>query len=233
LFEKANFDAVKFTYNYASIDYDENKCGENQIARGTTIFPYGTTSEVRNAYAALMGDTLKVKIDNKQTRIPIYKTRTDVTDENIAEIVKDQNYNSGLLRIKSKYLRSLTLFDVTYGCRMGNGDVTSKEGSKFLGKGFIHITGKNGYKAISVEWNKLYPKDTMQFHGKDIALLETNVEVALKASMIYWKINNLNQYADKGTSPAIVEEIGVIVNGGNNGMDLRKKYTKLAVDKLK
>jgi predicted chitinase len=52
--------------------------------------------------------------------------------------------------------------------------------------------------------------------------------------MVFWKINNLNQYADKGTSPSIVEEeIGAIVNGGNNGMDLRKSYTKLAADNLK
>ena len=115
---------------------------------------------------------------------------------------------------------------------MGNGSISSKDGSTFLGKGFI-LTGKSGYEAISLEWNKLYPNDKKEFHGKDITLLETDVEVALKASMVYWKLKGLNNKADQGTSPAIVEDVGRIVNGGDNGMDLRKKYTQLAIENLK
>jgi predicted chitinase len=73
----------------------------------------------------------------------------------------------------------------------------------------------------------------MEFHGKDIAVLESNVEVALKASMIFWKIKDLNREADQGTSPEIVEKISTIVNGGSNGMENRKAYTKLATKNIK
>ena len=111
---------------------------------------------------------------------------------------------------------------------MENSFISSKDGSTFLGKGFIHITGKSGYKAISNEWNKIYPQDKKEFHGKDIGLLETDREVALKASMVFWKLNNLNKVADGGTSPENVEVIGKIVNGGENGMPERKKYTAAA-----
>jgi predicted chitinase len=98
-----------------------------------------------------------------------------------------------------------------------------------LGKGFIHITGKSGYKEISDAWNKLYPDDPKEFHGKDINLLETDVEVAMKASMVYWKLKNLNSKADKGFNSNAIDDVGRIINGSKNrpnGADLRIKYTQ-------
>ena len=233
LFEEATLNKTTYEYSYSSIDYDENKCNGEEISRGTATFSYTSISEVRNAYAEIKNDTLEVVLNGKKTKIPVYKTRTDVTKENIEQKVTDKNYNSGRLRVKSRYLNSSAIFDVTYACRMGNDNVASKDGSTFLGKGFIHITGKDGYEAISKEWNKLYPSDKKEFHGKDINLLESNVEIAIKASMVFWKLNNLNTMADTGTSPTIIEKVGKVVNGGDNGMDDRKKYTKLAVDNLK
>jgi predicted chitinase len=168
--------------------------------------------------------------------IPIYKSRTDITSENIKDKVKDENYNSGHLRVKSKYIRSSALFDVTYACRMGNGTVTSKEGSKFAGKGFFHITGKSGYEEVSKGWNELY-NDNKEFHGKDIQLLETNIDVAIKASMVYWKMKSLNEYADKGTDQVSVDDVGKIVNGSGktlpNGYSERRSYSKSAFENLK
>ena len=140
----------------------------------------------------------------------------------------DSTYN-----VKSGYISNNTLFDYVYGCRMDNGCKTTQDGSTYLGKGFIHITGKSGYKALSTEWNKLYPDDKKEFHGKDINLLETDVEVAIKASMVFWKLKGLNQKADEGTSQNIVDQIGLIVNGGTNGQDLRRTYTKSASENLK
>ncbi len=233
LFEQVTLDSTKYEYGYNPTNYDENKCNGVLIDRGGTVFSYKNSDAIRNAYAAIKSDTLVVMLNNKTSKIPIYKLRTDVTKDNIQRLVKDGEYNSGIVRVKSKYIRSSALFDVTYGCRMGNGNIASKDGSTFLGKGFIHITGKDGYKAVSLGWNKLYPNDQKEFHGKDITLLETDVEVAIKASMVYWKLKGLNQEADKGTSPEIVEKIGTKVNGGDNGMDLRKSYTKLAAANLK
>jgi predicted chitinase len=110
---------------------------------------------------------------------------------------------------------------------MDNGSVASKDGSTYLGKGFIHITGKSGYKEISDAWNKLYPDDPKEFHGKDINLLETNVEVAMKAAMVYWKLKNLNSKADYGCSPDNINNIGSEINGAYppNGEKQRKTYT--------
>jgi predicted chitinase len=233
LYENVVLDSTTYSYTYNPINFDENNCKDEMIPRGGAVFPYKNSSEIMNAYASTKADTLIVTLNNKKIRIPVYKMRTDVTKLNIGDMVKDGEYNSGLLRVKKCYIRSPSLFDVTYACRLGNGNIASKDGSTFLGKGFIHITGKGGYKDISTEWNKLYPHDKKEFHGKDITLLETNVEIAIKASMDYWKLKSLNEKADLGTSPTIVEKIGRTVNGGNNGMDLRQKYTKLAANNLK
>jgi predicted chitinase len=106
-----------------------------------------------------------------------------------------------------------------------------------LGKGFIHITGKSGYKEISDEWNKLYPDDPKEFHGKDINLLETDVEVAMKASMVYWKIKGLNKSADKGTNNTAIDNVGGIINGSSEqlptGYAQRRDYTKKAHQQFK
>ncbi len=233
LFESALLDSTTYTHSYDPVNYDENNCDGDKIARGGAVFPYKSSKEIMNAYASTKADTIAITVNNKKTKIPVYKMRTDVTKANIEKLVKDGEYNSGLLRVKKCYIRSASLFDVTYACRMENGTIASQDGSTFLGKGFIHITGKGGYKDISIEWNKLYPNDKKEFHGKDINLLETDVEVAIKASMVYWKLKALNGKADLGTSPTIVEKIGKTVNGGDNGMDLRQKYTKLAADNLK
>jgi predicted chitinase len=129
--------------------------------------------------------------------------------------------------IKKSYVNTPELFDYTYGCRMGNGAKSTKDGSTYLGKGFIHITGKNGYKEISDEWNKLYPDDPKEFHGKDINLLETDVDVAMRASMVYWNLKGLNNEVGKGTSfEKDVNNIGRTVNGNDppNGAKLRIQY---------
>ena len=107
-------------------------------------------------------------------------------------------------------------------------DACGSGGSTYLGKGFLQLTGKDKYKRISEAWNKKYPNDKKVFHGKDINLLENNIEVALKASLLLWNIDEINIVADKG-----LDGIGSVtkkVNGGDNGLDTREKHTKKAFD---
>lgn len=99
--------------------------------------------------------------------------------------------------------------------------------------GFIHLTGKFNYKSIHVEWNKLYASDTKDFLGDDISLLRTDVDVALKAAMIYWKLCKCNAKADGGSTVSHVKKITKAVNGGYNGLADRKKHTKKAYKILK
>ncbi|MDR1227121.1 MAG: hypothetical protein LBK47_09535 [Prevotellaceae bacterium] len=139
--------------------------------------------------------------------------------------------------VKTSYVGNSTLFDYTYGCRMGNGAKSTKDGSTYLGKGFIHLTGKEQYMTVSNEWNKLYPNDKKEFHGKDINLLETDVDVAMKVSMIYWEMKKLNNLSDKGLDQNSIDAVGKIINGSGknlpNGYKQRRDYTKNVSNQLK
>jgi predicted chitinase len=117
---------------------------------------------------------------------------------------------------------------------LGNGAKSTKDGSTYLGKGFIHLTGKSNYETISREWNKLYPDDKKEFHGKDINLLETDVEVAIKVAMIYWKTHkyndkSANEYADNNNCELLTK----LINGGKNGEKDRKEYTNNLIQEFK
>ena len=69
----------------------------------------------------------------------------------------------------------------------------------------------------------------------DIGLLETDIEVAIKASMIFWKINGLNEKADAGMDDTSINDVGYKINGKNppNGEVDRKNYTKKAYQQFK
>jgi len=135
-----------------------------------------------------------------------------------------------LYTIKSDYIKSTTLFDYVYGCRMGNGNKATKDGSDYFGVGFIHLTGKSKYKMLHDTWKKKYPDDKKDFMGDDISLLKTDVDVAMKASMIIWvdKTKKTNKNADVGNTNKAITKVTLDVNGGDNGLEMRKKYTKKA-----
>ncbi len=135
------------------------------------------------------------------------------------------------LKVKSKYVCTSDLFDYVYACRMGNDAPSSKDGSTFKGKSFIHLTGKGMYNQITNIWNN----DTENINNKkdfgktkanggNFEELETNLEVALKASMYYWEMNKINDVADEDNT----EKVTLKVNGGDNGIELRKKYMNSA-----
>jgi predicted chitinase len=130
--------------------------------------------------------------------------------------------------VKTSYINSSSLFDYVYSCRMDNGAKSTNDGSTYLGKGFIHMTGKDKYKKVSEAWNKKYPNDKKEFHGDDINELENNVEIAMKASLVLWELDGMNAKADGGIDDETIIDVTEAVNGGTNGLDHRKKYTKKA-----
>ena len=168
-----------------------------------------------------------------------YGHKRDV--ENPIEVTKvgnnaswDYDVFKNTYSIKSSYVKSKSLFDYVYGCRMANDKKSTNDGSDYFGVGFIHLTGKEKYEALHDKWNSLYPDDKKDFMGNDISLLKTNVDTAMKASMIIWKHvqNNTNGKADKGNLDSAIKAVTKDVNGGDNGLAHRKKYTKKAYEVL-
>ena len=101
-----------------------------------------------------------------------------------------------------------------YAGRNGNGDFASGDGSRYKGRGYIQLTGRDNYRLI----------------GEDIGEdLENNPDlmldpkIAKKASVAWWKRNVQTRQPDY----ADVEAVTRIVNGGVNGLtDRRKKFNR-------
>lgn len=90
----------------------------------------------------------------------------------------------------------------------------SPDGSIFLGRGFIQLTEKSNYRDIGNVWNK-DPENTdnkKYFHkqtseGGHIDELETNLDVAMKASMYYWQLRQCNSEVDDDNTAEVTRKV--------------------------
>lgn len=108
-----------------------------------------------------------------------------------------------------------------YADRMGNGSEASGDGWKYRGRGFIMVTGKDGYKAYA---NSGFCVGDLMSHPEWLAKSPGNT----KSAMWFWWKNNLSDIADRDDGGKIgediVKEITKKVNGGFNGLSTRLFY---------
>ena len=141
-------------------------------------------------------------------------------------LVENLNYTAdGLMRTFPKRITSKAQADAlvsggkaaianhVYGGRMGN--VNPGDGFKFIGRGFIMITGRNNYTLYA------------QLIGQPLLdrpeLLEQPL-IAAQAAAAFWKANNINAAADADN----VETVSRLINGGTVGLEERKALTAKA-----
>ncbi len=142
------------------------------------------------------------------------------------------------LVVKDKYVNSKLLFDYTYSCRMDNGPTTTGDGSRFRGRAFMHLTGRDKYTTLQKNWNASFPNDQKDFLCESDAceanreLLVTDLDFAMKSSLAFWKTAKANDLANMVTDGNI-EKVSGKVNGGQIGIDIRKILTKKAYNILK
>ena len=105
-----------------------------------------------------------------------------------------------------------------YANRMGNGDESSGDGWRFRGRGFIQLTGRDNYTALT-KWAKANGINTDYVNNPDLLLREAD---ALISALWFWTANDLNKYADKDDVLSITKRI----NGGTNG--LQDRITEIA-----
>lgn len=98
-----------------------------------------------------------------------------------------------------------------YANRMGNGDEASQDGSKFLGRGLIQLTGRNNYQAFA---------DSLEMDINDVPEYLGTFEGAAQSACWFWESNNLNRFADKGDIKGLTKAI----NGGFIGLEDRIKH---------
>lgn len=95
------------------------------------------------------------------------------------------------------------------------GNTQEGDGHRFMGRGFIQITGRANYRAASLD---LYGNTILLDRPE---LLELNP--ALSAGW-YWSTRKINRLADKDDLAAVTKA----VNGGTNGLEDRRACLALA-----
>lgn len=150
-------------------------------------------------------------------------------ESNLQPIQENLNYSlEGLRRVFKKYFPNDELAKVyarqpqkianrVYASRMGNGNEASGDGWKYRGRGFIQITGKSNYEALS--------KDVGVDYVKDPDKLLTEADSMLSA-LWFWKKNGLNALADKDDVTSITKRINGAYNGLAHRTELLTKYKK-------
>ena len=102
--------------------------------------------------------------------------------------------------------------NTAYSDRMGNADYLSDEGYRFRGRGFIQVTGKDNYAAVSQALGIDFVADPDKMSDPRYALL---------SACSYWRSNGLNAYADRDDFVGLTHAI----NGGVTALNERKAYT--------
>ena len=108
-----------------------------------------------------------------------------------------------------------------YAGRMGN--ETEEEAAKFLGRGFIQLTGHNNYKSFASDMRL---PEVLQ----DPSLVEN--EYAFESAIWFFDRNNIWNICDKGVDEDTIRKVTKKVNGGYNGIDHRIKETTKIYDWL-
>lgn len=95
------------------------------------------------------------------------------------------------------------------GRDLGNTEVG--DSPKFMGRGLLHLTGRDNYTNFGSQFDKDYVTDP--------TMVATNPYVAVKAASYYWNLRNVNTAADRDD----VNKVTLLVNGGYNCLEERKK----------
>lgn len=133
-------------------------------------------------------------------------------ESNLKPVQENLNYSaSGLMKVFPKYFPTVELANRyarkpemianrVYANRMGNGNESSGDGWKYRGRGFLQITGKDNYQALSNHFKIDYIKNPN--------LLLTEADAMLSA-VWYWTTNNLNRFADVDNIDAVSDIVNI------------------------
>lgn len=106
-----------------------------------------------------------------------------------------------------------------YANRLGNWDVASGDGWKYLGRGIIQLTGRENYSKASMD----IFHDMRLLDNPDQAMLP---DVAAQIACWYWTSRNCGVSAESNDIPAVTRKI----NGGLIGLGHRTRLTQLAME---
>jgi len=107
-----------------------------------------------------------------------------------------------------------------YEGRRDLGNTQRGDGYRYRGRGLIQLTGRANYCAFSRDID-----EDVEAHPH---LVGTDPRLALLAALWYWRVAEVNQWADRDDLLGVTRR----VNGGTNGLADRRRLLGLAVEAL-
>ncbi|GAB7271157.1 hypothetical protein DZS_25510 [Dickeya ananatis] len=109
----------------------------------------------------------------------------------------------------TKHANEIAIADRVYANRLGNGNVSSGDGSTYRGRGGIHLTGKVNYQGFSDYYKKNWGAD-VDFISNPSKLEEGTY--CVRSAVYFWLREKLYDLADQGDTGAVVDKITAKVN---------------------
>lgn len=169
-------------------------------------------------------DTFKINSINKLTH---FLAQCAHESGNFKFVKENLNYSAdGLLKVFPKYFSKDTaeiaarkpevIANIVYSNRMGNGDRASGDGWKYIGRGYIQLTGKSNYAAFG------------KYIGVDLIANPELVETKypLTSAAWYFEVRKLWSIAEQGIDEETIKKITKLINGGTHGLADRISKTK-------
>lgn len=179
-------------------------------------------------YESLLPVVIEFKIDSIN-RLAHFISQCSHESNNFTRVEENLNYSEeALLKIFPKYFTPKLAEDYArkpkfiankiYADRMGNGSEMSSDGWNYRGRGYIQLTGKQNY----ISFDKVCTDNIVA--NPDLVA----TKYPLVSAAWFWKINGLNELADRGSDAETVSKITKKVNGGSIGLSDRIiKFNKI------
>lgn len=179
-------------------------------------------------YESLLPVVIEFKIDSIN-RLAHFISQCSHESNNFTRVEENLNYSEeALLKIFPKYFTPKLAEDYArkpkfiankiYADRMGNGSEMSNDGWNYRGRGYIQLTGKQNY----ISFDKVCTDNIVA--NPDLVA----TKYPLVSAAWFWKINGLNELADRGSDAETVSKITKKVNGGSIGLSDRIiKFNKI------
>ncbi|MFB6327796.1 hypothetical protein ACE8EZ_17115 [Pantoea deleyi] len=121
----------------------------------------------------------------------------------------------------TKHANEIAIADRVYANRLGNGSVSSGDGSTYRGRGGIHLTGKVNYQGFSDYYKKNWGTD-VDFINNPSKLEEGTY--CVRSAVYFWLREKLYELADQDDTGAVVDKITAKVNLHTTSYEKRRGH---------
>ena len=208
--------------------------------RLATVFPNADNETLGSIARELDLRSVSGKLDTRERLIHfLAQMRQEARDD--ARLVEGLNYNPQGLRNTFDYFLNhpedadrygrtedhpadpVSIANLAYANRLGNGDADSGDGWAYRGRGLFQLTGRANYRAFS-EWHEANFGESIDFEAEPGRAAEP--VYAVRSAVYFWLSHDLKDLADAGLTDRAADSITRRVNRYTDSYNARKEIMR-------